>query len=38
MPKKGSKKKSKISEEDSDVEIILGTWIKTMFEYTKAIT
>ena len=38
MTKKGTKKKSKAGGEDSDVEIILGTRTKTIFEDTKAIT
>ena len=37
MPKKGARKKSKVSEADSDVEVILDTRIETMLEYTKAI-
>ena len=38
MTKKGTKKKSKASGADSDVEIILGTVTKTIFEDTKEIT
>ena len=38
ISKKGSKKKSKVSEEDSDVEVILDTRIETMFEDTKEVT
>ena len=37
MPKKGAKKKSKVSEADSDVEVILDTRIEIMFEYSKAV-
>ena len=37
-PKKGSKKKSKVGEADSDMEVILDTRIDTMFEDTKAVT
>ena len=37
-PKKGAKKKSHVSEEDSDVEVILETMIETMIEDTKAVT
>ena len=35
MPKKGDKKKSRVNETDSDVEVILDTRIETMFEDTK---
>ena len=38
MNKKGTKKKSKASREDLDVEIFLGTRTETIFEDTKAIT
>ena len=37
MPKKCTKKNSKASKADSDVEIILGTKIETIFEDTKLI-
>ena len=37
MPKKGARKKSKVSEANSDVEVILDTRIETMFKDTKAI-
>ena len=37
MPKKGSKKKAKESEANSDVEIISSTRIETKFEDAKAI-
>ena len=38
IPKKGSKKKYKEREADSDVEVILHTRIETMFVDTKAVT
>ena len=38
MPKKGARKKSKVSEADSNMEVILDTRIETMFEDTKEVT
>ena len=38
MPKKGSRKKSKVSKEDLDMEVILDTKIETMFTDTKEVT
>ena len=35
MPKKGTRKKSKVSGADSDGEVISDTRIETMFEDTK---
>ena len=38
MPKKGSRKKSRVSDADLDMEVILDTRKETMFEVTKSVT